>query len=179
MSHGKNTDKGILRIFLVGFMCSGKTTFGKRLAEILSWEFIDIDKEIEKKEGMSIPEIFEKRGEDYFRKLEMETLKDLSEKERAVISTGGGLGASEEAMKLMKEKGLVVWLKVSFEEFLRRCGKDDGRPLLKRGKEFLKELLKKRESVYSKAHIHIEEFNLKDMDNAIKRVVESLLFTNA
>ena len=145
------------RIFLVGFMCSGKTTVGKMLSERLGWEFLDVDEEIERKEGLSIPEIFEKKGEPYFRDLELRTLRELARRKKVVISTGGGLGANPEAMELMREKGLVVWLKVSYEEFMKRCGGDENRPLLRLGEEKLKELLKERESVYSKAHIKVEE----------------------
>ncbi len=151
-----NGDKGLLRVFLVGFMCSGKTTVGRVLSEKLGWEFVDLDEEIEKKEGMTIPEIFEKKGEPYFRRLELETLKEVASKERVVVATGGGLGANPEAMKLMKEKGLVVWIEVDFEEFLRRCGDDPSRPLLKMGEGKLRELLKRREAVYSKAHIRVK-----------------------
>ena len=138
-------------------MCSGKTTVGKMLSERLGWGFLDVDEEIERKEGLSIPEIFEKKGEPYFRDLELRTLRELAKRKKVVISTGGGLGANPEAMELMKEKGLVVWLKVSYEEFIKRCGGDENRPLLRLGEEELKELLKERESVYSKAHLHVEE----------------------
>lgn len=155
------------RIFLVGFMCSGKTTVGELLAKGLGWDFIDVDKEIEKNEGMSIPEIFEKKGEPYFRELELRTLMELSRRDRVVVSTGGGLGANPEAMKLMKEKGMVVWLKVSFEDFLKRCGKDEGRPLLKLGEEKLRELLEERNRVYSQAHIEVEGGDPSDIAGRI------------
>ncbi len=134
-------------------MCSGKTTAGRLLSEKLGWEFLDVDEEIERTEGITIPEIFEKKGEKYFRKLEREVLEKFSQRENVVISTGGGLGANSEAMKAMKEKGLVVWLKVSFEDFLKRCAKDKNRPLLRRSKEELRKLLEEREKVYREAHI--------------------------
>ncbi len=144
------------RIFLVGFMCSGKTTVGKLLAGKLNWDFVDLDEEIEKREGLSIPEIFELKGENYFRELEYEVLKDVATREKIVVSTGGGLGANPKAMNLMKEKGTVLWLKVPFEEFLRRCGKDKSRPLLKKGRNYLLKLMTDREKVYSKAHLTLE-----------------------
>ncbi|HAV40094.1 MAG TPA: shikimate kinase, partial [Aquificaceae bacterium] len=127
------------RIFLVGFMCSGKSTVGKLLSLRLGWSFVDVDEEVQRLEAMTIPEIFEKKGEDYFRRLEVSVLEALSQKENIVISTGGGLGANPYAMELMKSKGLVVWLKVEFDTFIERCGKDPSRPLLKRSRE---ELLK-------------------------------------
>ncbi len=156
MSQRKNSDKRLLRVFLVGFMCSGKTTMGKLLAKRLGWEFVDVDEEIERREGMSIPEIFERKGEAYFRDLEMRVLKEISEREGIVVSTGGGLGANPEAMNYMKGKGKVVWLRVSFEEFLKRCGGDRSRPLLKRGEKKLRELLERREKVYGSADVTLE-----------------------
>ncbi len=143
-------------MFLIGFMCSGKTTVGRILAERLGWEFLDVDAEIEKREGMSIPEIFEKKGEPYFRDLELRVLRELSGRRRVVISTGGGLGANPEALEFMRERGLVVWLRVSYEEFMERCGGDKSRPLLRLGEERLRKLLKEREKVYSGAHISVE-----------------------
>ena len=143
-------------------MCSGKTTVGRILSERLGWDFLDVDEEIERKEALSIPEIFEKKGEPYFRDLELRTLRELAERKKVVISTGGGLGANPEAMELMKAKGLVVWLKVSYEEFIKRCGNNKNRPLLKLGEDRLKELLKVREEVYSKAHIHVKGENSEE-----------------
>jgi len=159
------------RIFLVGFMCSGKTTVGELLAKRLGWRFVDIDKEIEKREGMSIPDIFERKGEAYFREIELKTLKELSEREHVVISTGGGLGANPEAMKLMKERGVVVWLKVSFEDFMKRCGNDEGRPLLKLGEKKLRRLLEERNRIYSEAHIRVEG---KNPSKIVGRIVSEI-----
>lgn len=141
---------------MVGFMCSGKTTFGKWLSKSLGWDFVDVDEEVEREEGISIAEIFEKKGEGYFRRLEFEKLSFLSNRERVVISTGGGLGANPEAIKLMRSKGLVVWLKISFEAFFERCGEDSSRPLLKKGREELLSLFEERAKIYSQAHIALE-----------------------
>ncbi len=152
--------KGLLRaerVFLVGFMCSGKSSVGRLLAKRLGWRFIDLDKEIEEREGISIPEIFEQRGEEHFRELEMNLLRELSGVERAVISTGGGLGANPDAMELMMEKGLVVWLEVSFENFWRRCSSKRDRPLLKLGREGLEKLMEERGKIYSMSHLKVED----------------------
>jgi shikimate kinase (EC 2.7.1.71) len=83
-----------VRIFLVGFMCSGKSTVGKLLADKLGYTFWDIDQLIEEREGKSIEEIFKDKGEEYFRSLEMKVLEEFLEKEKVVVSTGGGLGAN-------------------------------------------------------------------------------------
>ncbi len=137
-------------------MCSGKTTFGRLLSKSLGWSFIDVDQEVEKREGISIRDIFERKGEEYFRKLELEVLCSISEKEKVIISTGGGLGANLEAMEFMKTKGLVVWLKIDFETFLERCGQDPSRPLLKRGKEELLRLFENRSQAYKQAHLVLD-----------------------
>lgn len=145
------------RVFLVGFMGSGKTTVGGIVARRLGWEFLDTDEEIEKKEGMSVKDIFSRKGELYFRKLELEVLKEVSGRESVVVATGGGLGANRDAMELMRKSGLVVWLKVSFGEFLRRCSSCSDRPLLKEGENKLRELMKEREKVYALAHLKVRE----------------------
>jgi len=144
------------RVFLVGFMCSGKSTVGKLLADMLGWRFVDIDKEVEKTEKMSIPEIFETKGEDYFRRRELEVLKELVKGEGLVISTGGGLGSNSQAMELMKSSGFVVWLRVDFGTFLERCGKDPSRPLLRKSKEELLKLFESRSKIYGKAHLELD-----------------------
>lgn len=136
-------------------MCSGKSTVGSLLANMLEWSYIDIDKELEKTEHMSIPQIFETKGENYFRKRELESLIELAKGEKLVISTGGGLGSNPEAMELMKSSGLVVWLRVDFETFLERCGKDPSRPLLKKSREDLLKLFESRSKIYGKAHLEL------------------------
>lgn len=136
-------------------MCSGKSTVGRLLADMLGWQFVDIDKEVERIEKMSIPEIFETKGEDYFRRRELEVLMDLVKDEGLVISTGGGLGSNSKAMEIMKTSGLVVWLRVDFETFLERCGKDSSRPLLRKSREELHKLFESRSKIYAKAHLEL------------------------
>jgi shikimate kinase len=143
------------RIFLIGFMCSGKTTVGRILAEKLQWRFFDTDEEVHKEEGMSIEEIFEKKGEEYFRDVELKVLKRLSLEKEVVISTGGGLGANQQALRIMKERGLVVWLDVSFDNFIQRCAGDNNRPMLRRSPEELKALYEQRRQKYLQAHIQM------------------------
>ena len=145
-----------MRIFLVGFMCSGKSTVGELLSHLLNYPFFDVDQEVVKKEGMSIPQIFQKKGEEYFRNLEFETLKELSLKEKAIISTGGGLGANPKAMDFMKSKGKVVFLDIDFETFLDRCGNSEERPLLARPVQELKKLFYERKKIYERADIKIK-----------------------
>ncbi len=144
------------KVFLVGFMCSGKSTVGELLARALEWDFVDTDRLIEFAERMSVEEIFERKGEQYFRRREMQVLDEVLKKEKVVVSTGGGLGANPQAMERMKSAGLVVWVDIDFDTFLERCGREDRRPLLKKGPELLRELFQKRREVYSEAHLRVE-----------------------
>lgn len=136
-------------------MGSGKSTVGKILAENTDKKFVDIDELIEKKEKMQIKDIFRLKGEKYFRELEKKEIEAFLNKEGFVVSTGGGLGANIENMKKMKSSGVVVWLNVSLDEVLRRCGNDQNRPILQKPYEELKDLYEERKKVYSKADIHI------------------------
>ncbi len=150
-------------------MCSGKTRVGQEVAKRLGFDFIDLDREIERKEAMTIPEIFKEKGEVYFRRLEFDMLREVASRKGVVISTGGGLGANPEAMSFMKERGTVVWLRVSFENFLRRCSSKKDRPLLARGRDYLKRLMEEREEVYRGAHITVED------EGGIKTKVEKII----
>lgn len=160
-----------MRIYLIGFMCSGKTTVGSLLASRLNYSFIDLDKEIEKREGLTIPQIFSKKGEGYFRKLELDTLKDISKQDNLVISTGGGLGANLEALEFMKKRGKTVWIEIDFNTFWERCSGDDNRPLLKKPLEELKELFERRKEVYRLADIKVRG------EDSPEKIVEQILLS--
>ncbi len=138
-------------IYLVGFMCSGKSLVGSILASKLGFNFIDIDQEIEHRQNMSIEEVFSTKGESFFRDFELKVLRDIS-KPKDVISTGGGLGANEKALEFMKSSGFVVFLDIPFESFYNRCKDLPNRPLLKKPIQELKDLFNKRYNVYIKAH---------------------------
>ena len=142
-------------IYLVGFMGSGKSTVGKILAEKLNMKFVDIDKLIEEKEGMKIKDIFEQKGESYFRELERKQIEAIVNQEGLVVSTGGGLGANLDNMNLMKKNGDVVWLDVSLNTVLDRLKNDQDRPLLKQPTEKIKQLFEERKNVYRLANIRI------------------------
>ncbi len=161
-----------MKIYLIGFMCSGKTTVGSLLASHLNYSFIDLDKKIEEKEGLSIPEIFSKKGEEYFRKLEFQVLKDISNQDNLVISTGGGLGANPEALAFMKERGKTVWIDIDFHTFLERCRGDENRPLLQKSLDELKELFEKRKNIYKLADIRVK--GEKPPEKIVKEILLSL-----
>lgn len=118
-------------ILLIGFMGTGKTTVCERLHERLGVPEADTDQMIEQREGMRIPEIFEKKGELYFRDAESRLLKELKDMEPMVISCGGGMAMRPENAALMKQAGLVVLLTAAPETILERVRNDDSRPLLR------------------------------------------------
>ena len=114
--------------YLTGFMAAGKSTIGPILANTLGWNFFDLDKEIEKEEGLKVVEIFKQKGEEYFRGIETETLKRLSEYEESIVSLGGGAIASEENFKIIKSTGKIIYLKSSPEMAYKRLRFKKDRP---------------------------------------------------
>lgn len=157
-------------IFLTGFMGAGKTTVGFRMAQIMDWKFIDLDKAIEDKSGLSVPDIFEKFGEGRFRELEEKTLKELCQQERQVISLGGGAILSSVNRELIAKSGEMIYLKSSTEELVKRLSRSNRRPLLEKAKtpeekkKLIEELLKKREPFYNLAGLEILTDNLSVTD---------------
>ncbi len=140
-------------------MGSGKSTVGKILADKTSREFVDVDKLIEEREKMSIKDIFEKKGEPYFRELERKYLQELLNTQNLVVSTGGGLGAGAENMNQMKKNGIVVWLDINLNTVLERIKNDENRPLLNQPLEKIKQLFEERKKVYGLATYRINVEN--------------------
>lgn len=142
--------KDTKNIFLIGPMGAGKTTIGRLLAKSLGIGFVDSDKEIERRTGVSIPMIFEYEGESGFRKREAEILADLTRMEGIVLATGGGSILLPENREYLRERGFVVYLHCTVDKQLDRTHKDSNRPLLQtddpRGK--LTELFAVREPLY-------------------------------
>lgn len=144
-------------IVLVGMMGCGKSEIGYRLSQALSVPFIDTDAAIEEEQGMSVSNIFEKYGQEYFRRLETKKISELLDKGKSVISTGGGLVTTPENLDLIKDRSISIWLQSSVATILQRLQGDDSRPLLRTDnpKETLEGLLNTRKELYSKADIHI------------------------
>ena len=117
-------------LILIGFMGSGKSTIGKELAKALEMKFVDTDHYIENKEKLKVKEIFILKGEKYFREVEAKYINDISKMNNTVISTGGGVVASDINIKLLKENGFVVYLDCTVECIYKRVSKRDSRPLL-------------------------------------------------
>ena len=166
-----------MRIFIVGPMASGKSTLGKKLAQTLNIDFIDTDKEIEKKAGAEISWIFEVEGEKGFREREREVLNKSINEEDVVISTGGGIVTENDNMDLMITKGKVVYLKTPLEVQLKRTEKDKKRPLLAKGnkKQILETLKKERDPKYEEiADITIDQNGQKNKKTIINEIIGKL-----
>ena len=153
------------KVYIIGFMGSGKTTAGKKLASLLDWSFIDLDKKIEEQSEKTISEIFSKYGEDYFRDIESEVLKSLGSEKNIVISTGGGTPCFGDNMEYMIRTGLTLYLKLTPGQLRSRLSHETNeRPLLKNlNKEgllgFIEEKLIFREKWYMQAELIVEGFN--------------------
>jgi shikimate kinase len=149
-----------LNVVLVGFMGAGKTSTGKELARMLGFDFLDTDQLIEEKAGMKISEIFEKKGEAFFRAQEMDVVERLKTKEKCVMATGGGVWLNEANRKELMRIGFCVWLVVSAEKVMERIGSNlIQRPLLSgpgNPKVAAEKLLSERTSHYSLAHAKVE-----------------------
>lgn len=159
-----------MRIFLIGFMGSGKTTIGKQLASKLNYTFIDQDTEIEKKFGMSVSEIFSTHGEECFRNAEKEALHSMRDQNNVVISTGGGAPCFFDNMLLMNSLGTTIYLKADPKTLASRLRHSHGtRPLIL-GKtdaellSYISEKLNEREPFYSQAKLTVQSVNLRATD---------------
>ena len=163
-----------MNIILVGMMGSGKSTVGKLLSRQMHWNFYDSDQWIEQKQGQTIAEIFKSNGENFFRKLEQETLQELCAQKNSIIATGGGAPCFEENWKYLQEHGWVVWLKARPETLWHRLQKSPvgQRPLLAAEDfETFKTLLKKREPCYEQAQAIIETDTLK-IEPLLQKIIE-------
>lgn len=139
-------------IVLVGMMGAGKSSIGRRLAARLGIPFIDADSEIESAAGMSIPEIFAKHGEPYFRAGEARVIARLLDNGPQVLATGGGAIMDQHTRDLISIKGISVWLKADLDVLVRRTKRRSDRPLA----EKIKELLPLREPVYAQSNIVVQ-----------------------
>lgn len=155
---------------LIGFMGSGKTTFGKALAEKLDMQFLDTDAYIEKQAGKSIADIFAEDGEEAFRKLETETLTYLRDNlENTVLATGGGMPLRECNARLLKETGRVFYLTAAPQVIYDRVKDSTDRPLLQGENPYgrICELMKERRSRYESAADVLVDTNSNDMEEIL------------
>jgi shikimate kinase len=153
----KEAERGIVgalgrrSIVLVGMMGAGKSSIGRRLASRLGIPFVDADTEIESAAGMTIPEIFDKHGEPYFRAGEARVIARLLDNGPQVLATGGGAVMDQSTRDLIHIKGISVWLKADIDVLMKRTKRRNDRPLA----EKIKELLPAREPLYALSDITV------------------------
>jgi shikimate kinase len=154
--------------FLNGFMGSGKSHWGKIWAAQYKLGFIDLDELIEMEEGKPVVDIFESKGEDYFRTVEAKKLREMAEVKNTIIACGGGTPCFYNNMQWMNEKGLSVYIAATPEEILRRLVKgQEQRPLIKKLNQaellfFIQQKLKEREPFYSQANIILQSADITE-----------------
>ena len=161
-----------MRYFLIGFMGTGKSYWGKLWSEAKGLAFYDLDEAIEKAEGKKIAGIFNENGEEYFRKKEKQMLHSFFEKDNFILSCGGGTPCFFNNMEKMNEQGVTVYLKTDIDELIKRLSAEkEIRPLIKEVKDellkdFILQKLNEREPFYQKAMYHfntaylsVENFN--------------------
>lgn len=145
------------RLFLIGPMGAGKTTVGRHLADLLGFDFVDSDHEIEARTGVSIPWIFEKEGEAGFRQREQAMIDELTQRHRVVLATGGGAVMRESNRQALHERGQVVYLDTPVSMQLARTERDRNRPLLQipNPAARLAELMALRDPLYRQTAHHV------------------------
>lgn len=156
-------------IVLVGMMGAGKTSIGRRLAARLGLAFVDADVEIENAAGMTIPEIFEKHGEPYFRAGEARVIARILDQGPQVLATGGGAVMDPATRALIRDKGVSIWLKAELEVLLKRTKRRGDRPLVER----MQELLPLREPFYAQADIVVESRD-EPHDTTVDEIMNAL-----
>lgn len=157
-------------------MGAGKTTVGTKLAKKLGYYFIDSDQEIEDRERKSIPEIFTKNGEKYFREIEEKIIEEIVFRdEEIVLSIGGGAFMSEKTREILSKKAITIWLDAPIEDLVRRVSAKNNRPLLngKNRRLVLEELAKKRYPIYAQADLKFET-NKSSHENLTNRIINKI-----
>lgn len=156
-------------------MGCGKSYVGRNLAPLLGFDYIDVDKYIEEKEGLTIKEIFEQKGEDYFRQAEKDFIHQLDTGQNLVISTGGGAPCFFDNMEVMNEKGLTIYLNRNKEKVIWRLLKGQyKRPLIanlnpEELEKFYDERLESRKPFYEKAKLHVGDADVEEILEILKQ----------
>ncbi len=156
-------------VVLVGMMGAGKSSVGRRLASRLGVDFVDADTEIERAAGMTIPEIFAKHGEGYFRSGEARVIARLLDGGPQVLATGGGSIMDQNTRDLIHIKGISVWLKADLDVLLKRTKRRNDRPLV----EKIRDLLPAREPVYALSDIVVQSRD-EPHENIVEEIIAKL-----
>lgn len=151
-----------MRIFLIGFMGSGKTTWGKKLGELLHLKFIDLDQAIEERTNMDINGIFQNKGESYFRKIEAVCLRELAMEDNLIIACGGGTPCFHDNISSMNALGVTIWLNTPKKVIVSRLLEEaEHRPLVRnldpeQLNEFIEDKLEERMQYYGQAQVIVD-----------------------
>jgi shikimate kinase len=164
-----------MKLYFIGYKCSGKTTTGSLLATKLGLDFIDLDNYIEKKYDKTIPDLFILNDELMFRQIERKAFLEVSDKDNFVLATGGGFPCWFNNMELLKQSGVTIYLKVNANILYNRMRiVSSHRPILKgqRGyalRHYIKMLTSKHEHIYNQAHI-THENNVMEIDSLMEKI---------
>ena len=165
-------------IYLVGFMGSGKSTIGRRLADELGWWFVDLDADIEAQQGISIAEIFDTKGEEEFRRIESAALLsrvlEVENGRPTVAALGGGAYIQPGNMELLEEHGVTIWIDCPFSIVNSRVGKASHRPLARDPQRFQRLYLERRAN-YAKCDFRIE-ISGDDPEPAVASILKLPIF---
>lgn len=169
-----------MRIFIIGFMYSGKSTVGKKLANLMNLNHIDTDKVFESKYNITISSFFEKYGEDLFRELEHKILLETIEEDNIIVSTGGGLPCFHNNIEIIKENGISIYLNMSPISIIHRINNSKKkRPLLQNKspeelQQYIENLLREREVFYNQANLKIkgEDPNIKEIQSELSSYIQ-------
>lgn len=164
-------------VILVGPMGAGKSTIGRQLAQILHYEFVDSDHEIEARTGADIPWIFDVEGEEGFRRREEAVIDELTQRSGIVLATGGGAVTREANRRAISARGIVVYLKTSVEQQLARTAKDRKRPLLQKAepRKVLTELMKVREPLYLEVADHVVDTDVANIRDVAQQIADLVM----
>ncbi len=164
------------RIALIGLRGAGKTTIGKKVAQRLKWNFVELDERIEKAAGLTLQNIFEVQGEETYRRLEKQTLLELlADREPSVIAAAGGIVNREDTYELLRRNCLTFWLRADPSDHWNRVLKQDPRPITNYPNAFaqLQNLLRQREPLYARADFRIRTSELSVNESTTKIVKQS------
>lgn len=166
------------RILLIGFMCTGKSTVGRLVAERLAWEFVDFDDEIERMQNMKIVDVFHQHGESFFRSLEARLTEELEGKREVVLAPGGGWITQPGLVNRLRARSIMVWLRARPETVYERHRNQSGvvRPLLetKRPLETIRSILTERTPLYRQADavVDTDELGPAEVAGKVAELVE-------
>ncbi|NLX62931.1 MAG: shikimate kinase [Tissierellia bacterium] len=171
-------EKDSVNIVLIGMSGAGKTLVGKYISKILNKEFIDTDDVIINITGKTIDHIFKEYGEDYFRQMEKNTIKEVSSFYNKVISTGGGVVLDKENIRMLKYNGIIFYLSASVDTLYKNLSlnirKDDRRPLLKYSKDLMEDIIKlynNRKNLYISSADYIVNVDGKSYESVGNEII--------